>query len=200
MSLNTGKSLRIVVMVCLALFIATSFCMAHKATGVNPNRTLAYMAQVEDYFERTYGIVLHNEITVHVAKSYKQYRRGMGERNTENPRKFAQNTQGVTSADHTILINDEELSDEQFFFVLAHEMVHQYQYEYWPNWNSDYVQLEGQADIVASQISGYPVSIRDHGIPYKNFVSREQYFKEVDKDSQTAMEQIRYYASQSRFL
>ena len=181
-------------------FIGSSISEAHQATGVNPKRTLAYMSQIEDYFEQTYGITLHNEITVHVAKSYKQYRREMGERNTENPRKFAQNTLGVTSANHTILINDEDLTEEHFFFVLAHEMVHQYQYEYWPNWSEDYVQLEGQADVIASKITGYPIIIRDHGIPYKKLMSREQYFKRIHKDRQNTIEQIRFYASQSSFL
>ena len=53
------------------------------------------------------------------------------------------------------------------------------------------------ADVIAEEISMYEIDIKDHGIPYEDLKSERGYFENLSKDTNSTLEQIRYYAKQN---
>ena len=177
----------------LLLILVPFNCYAHKAIGLKPERTMKYMEQIEAYFKTEYNLELKNKVTVYVTKTNKEYQTILEKCNVPNAKQIAATTHAVTSKTNTILIDDSALSDKHFYFILAHEMVHRYQFENNPNIHEDYVLLEGQADNIASKISGYYIETRNHNIPYEKLKSREGFFKACKNNRTETIEQIRYY-------
>ena len=67
----------------------------------------------------------------------------------------------------------------------------------WKDVKSDYVMLEGLADVIAEEISMYEIDIKDHGIPYEDLKTEKGYMDNVSKDINNTLEQVRYYAKQN---
>lgn len=181
------------------LFCITSFCEAHTSIGYKPERTDNCIRQVEAYFRDNYHLSLKNDITVYVTKSFKEYQSVLERCNVPNAKELTRNSYAVTSKNNTILINGSGLSDKHFFFILAHEMVHRYQFENYNDPHGDYVLLEGLADNIASKISGYYIETQDHDIPYEELKSREQFFTSCKNRRNDTLEQIRYYTKDLSF-
>jgi hypothetical protein len=89
------------------------------------------------------------------------------------------------------------MPDRHFCFVLAHEMIHHYQFENYPKPFSDHVMVEGKADVIAAEISQYDIKIQDHGIPYEALKTREQFFELQKERGNDVLEQVRYYAQKN---
>lgn len=170
---------------------------AHKAIGKDPDFTMDCVRQVESYFQDRYGLTLQNELIIYVTKTEKEYKDVLIRCGVNDAARLARTSYAVTSKNNGILINGAVLSKKHFFFILAHEMVHKYQLELNPNAYDDYVLLEGHADLIAEEISGYPVRTYNHGISYNDMKTREGFLKHNSEDG---LEQVRYYASQIPFL
>lgn len=186
---------KLICLVMLLLVIPFS-CQAHEIMGCMPERTKAYMKGVEKYFKNNYNLKLMNKIKVIVTYNTEQYKDIIKILNMHKAKILAYDTAAVTDGNR-IVINGEHLTDRRFYFVLAHEMVHKYQLEKWKDVKSDYVMLEGLADVIAQDISMYEIDIKDHGIPYEELKSEEGYRNGLSKDINNTLEQVRYYAKQS---
>ena len=182
------------------LMLITTTCFAHKAIGYKTERTMQDIQKIEDYFLNKYNLSLKNNVTVYVTKSHKEYIDTLVRCKVQNAKEIARTSYAVTSKTNTILIDGSMLSDKHFFFILAHEMVHRYQFENIENPHADYVMLEGLADNIASKISGYYIDICDHRIPYEDLKSREQFFKSCNNRRNDTIEQIRYYTKDKELL
>lgn len=187
------------ILITLLIVLIPITCNAHKAIGYNTKRTMQYIQQTENYFKEKYNLTLQNEITVYVTKTNKEYRTILEHCNVPNAKELARTSYAVTSKTNTILIDGSSLSDKHFAFILAHEMVHRYQFENIPNIHDDYVLLEGQADNIASRITGYYIETEDHGIPYNKLKSRENFFNSCKHKRNETLEQIRYYTKDKPF-
>ena len=187
----------ITIFLIIGLFSSTE---AHKAIGKNPAITMENIKLIENYFQSNYDLKLKNEVTVYVTKTEKEYKDVLMRCNVPNAKEIARNSYAVTSKNNTILINGEPLSKKHFLFVLAHEMVHRYQFENLENPHDDYVLLEGHADIIAEKISKYNIISRDHGIDYNELKTRNQFFNNYKNNKEMKLEQIRFYAEKIPFL
>lgn len=181
------------------LLCIASLCEAHTSIGYKPERTSEYIHQIEAYFQSNYNISLQNDITVYVTKNFKEYQSVLERCNIPNAKELTRSSYAVTSGKNSILINGFGLSDKHFFFILAHEMVHRYQFENYDNPHDDYVLLEGLADNIASRISGYHIGCSNHGIPYNELKSRKQFFASCKNRSNETLEQVRYYTEHTPF-
>lgn len=185
----------------LTVFLFVSFtCQAHKAIGYKPERTMEGIQKTEQYFRDNYNLSLKNDVIVYVTKSYKEYQSVLEKFNVPNAKELTRNSYAVTSGTNGILINGSGLSDRHFLFILAHELVHKYQFENYPNPHADYVLLEGKADIIAEEISKYDIPVSNHNIPYEELKTREGFFKNSKNRPNDTLEQIRYYAKKIPFL
>lgn len=187
----------ITIFLTIGLFSSTE---AHKAIGKDPAITMENIKLIENYFKTHYNLTLKNEITVYVTKTEKEYKDVLVRCNVPNAKEIAHNSYAVTSKNNTILINGSVLSKKHFLFILAHEMVHRYQFENLTNPHDDYVLLEGHADIIAEKISNYYIIARDYRIPYDELKTRDGFFKHNRQNKQQTLEQIRYYAEKVPFL
>ena len=186
------------VLTVMIIFISNSVS-AHKATGYKPDRTLETVKTVERYMQEHYQLTLSKEIWIHVADTTAKFYNVLVQEKIPDAKYYATSANAVTSRENGILINNEGMTDEYFNFVLAHEMVHKYQLEHvWLPYG-DWVQLEGQADLLGSKISGHPISIADHKIPYKKLKLKQHFDEESRKRPKDVLEQIRYYASKTDF-
>lgn len=181
----------------IGLFASTE---AHKAIGKDPTITMENIKLIENYFQSNYDLKLKNEVTIYVTKTEKEYKDILIHCNVPNAKEIARNSYAVTSKNNTILINGSVLSKKHFLFILAHEMVHRYQFENLENPHDDYVLLEGHADIIAEKISNYYIIARDYRIPYNELKTRDGFFKHNRQNKQETLEQIRYYAEKIPFL
>jgi hypothetical protein len=181
----------------LLLLLIPLTCHAHKAMGYMPERTKACIELVNNHLKTKYNLSLQKEVTVYVTKTTKEYQWILEANHFPDAKELAITTQGITSEGCAILINGEMMPDKHFCFVLAHEMVHQYQFENYPKPFSDHVMVEGKADVIAAEISQYDIDIRDHGIPYENLKTREQFFKLHKERGHAVLEQVRYYAQKN---
>ena len=162
-----------------------------------PERTKACIELVNNHLKTKYNLSLQKEVTVYVTKTTKEYQWILEANHFPDAKELAITTQGIASEGCAILINGEMMPDKHFCFVLAHEMVHQYQFENYPKPFSDHVMVEGKADVIAAEISQYDIDIRDHGIPYENLKTREQFFKLQKERGNDVLEQVRYYAQKN---
>ena len=184
---------KIICLIMLLLVIPFT-CQAHEIMGYMPNRTKAFTKAIEKYYKDKYGLKLHTKLEIIVTEKTSQYENILKILNLYDYLTY--DTFAVTE-NNTILINGDHLMDRHFYSVLAHEMTHKYQEEYWDDLKGDYIMLEGLADIIANDISGYIVDIEDHGIPYEDLKTEKGYKEHVGKDSCKTAEQVRYYAKQS---
>jgi len=184
----------------LLLLILPVTCFAHNAIGYKPERTMKNLQEIEKYFYDNYALKLKNDVTVYVTKSHKEYRDILIRCNVQNAKHIAETSYAVTSKTNTILIDGSMLSDKHFYFILAHEMVHRYQFENLPDPHADYVLLEGHADVIAEKISNYDINITDHRIAHESLKTRKQFFQACKNNPEEILEQIRYYASKTPFL
>ena len=187
------------ILIIAIIMLMANAASAHKVTGYEPKRTQEGINVIENFFKEKYGLELKNEIWVHVVNNYKDFEVILKVNNVPDYEGLTRATYAVTSGNN-ILINACGLSDETFLFVLAHEFTHKYQAENMKDVHTDYVQMEGQADIVAGKISKKEIIIKDHKVPYEALKSREQFFKQCELDPKKTLEQIRYYASKTDFL
>ena len=194
---------RIIFIILVMLLYCTS-CFAHKAIGYKPERTMAVMDKIEAYFQTHYNLSLKNAVTIYVTKTHDEYVNVLKRNNVQNLKQIASGSYAVASANHNILIDGSPLGDKHFEFILAQEIVHKYQMENSEHpdtffKDADYVLMEGHADIIASDISGYWINSRDHGIGYKHLKNRNDFFNEVKRNSEYVLEEIRYHAKKVPF-
>ena len=175
-------------------------CSAHNAIGHKPERTTEYIGKIEEHFRNEHGLELKEQVTVYVTKTFREYRDTLVRCGIPDAKKIAENSYAVTSKTNTILVDGSSLSDRHFFFILAHEMVHRYQFENLDDPHGDYVKLEGRADIIASRISGYDIEICDHGIPYDKIRTREGFFSSCRNSRNDTVEQVRYYCRNDKTI
>ena len=180
----------------LMLLLIPMTCQAHEIMGYMPERTKAFTKAVEHYMKDKYGLKLKSKLEIIVTKKTSQYENIIKILNFSKADILAYDTIAVTDG-KTILINGDCLMDRHFYFTLAHEMVHKYQKENWKDLKSDYVMLEGLADVIAADISGYIIDIADHGIPYEDLKTEKGYMDNVSKDINNTLEQVRYYDKQN---
>ena len=169
--------------------------------GYKVKETAILVEKIINFFQKEYGLTLKKDVSVYVAKNIKEYREKI--KFYEYHQMNASNNTYALSFEspltNTIYINYEACG-KRFPFTLSHEITHIYQYLYYPEkvQNEDYMILEGKADIMASKITGYPVKIIDHGIPYETIKTRENRIKIMEKQGvETVKEQERFYASQT---
>ena len=186
---------KLICLVMLLLVIPFS-CQAHEIMGYMPERTKAFTKAIEHYMKDKYGLKLKGKLEIIVTKKTSQYENIIKILNFSKANALAFDSVGITDG-KTILINGDCLMDRHFYFTLAHEMVHKYQKENWKDLKSDYVMLEGLADVIAADISGYIIDFADHGIPYEDLKSEKGYMDNVSKDINNTLEQVRYYAKQN---
>ena len=186
---------KLICLVMLLLVIPFS-CQAHEIMGYMPERTKAFTKAIEHYMKDKYGLKLKGKLEIIVTKKTSQYENIIKILNFSKANALASDSVGITDG-KTILINGDCLMDRHFYFTLAHEMVHKYQKENWKDLKSDYVMLEGLADVIAADISGYIIDIADHGIPYEDLKTEKGYMDNVSKDINNTLEQVRYYAKQN---
>ena len=186
---------KLICLVMLLLVIPFS-CQAHEIMGYMPERTKAFTKAIEHYMKDKYGLKLKGKLEIIVTKKTSQYENIIKILNFSKANALAFDSVGITDG-KTILINGDCLMDRHFYFTLAHEMVHKYQKENWKDLKSDYVMLEGLADVIAADISGYIIDIADHGIPYEDLKTEKGYMDNVSKDINNTLEQVRYYAKQN---
>ena len=190
-----------IIYIIFALLVLTSaLCEAHISLGYKPERTTDGIQKVASYFKDNYNLTLNTPVVVYVTKNTGEYKRILEKFNVPNAKHLAYSTHAVTSSNNGILINNSGLSDKHFLFILAHELIHRYQFENYKDPHSDYVLLEGLADNIASKISKYYIEIEDHRIPYDELKSREQFFKSTKNHPNETLEQIRYYTKDIPFL
>lgn len=178
----------------MLLLVIPFSCQAHEIMGYMPERTKAFTKAIERYYKDKYGLKLKTKLEIIVAKDLTQYENVLKILNLSDF--FTYDTVAVTEK-NTILINNDGLNDRHFYFTLAHEMTHKYQEENWKDLKSDYVMLEGLADVIAEDISGYIINIADHGIPYEELKSVTGYREHLEKQTNETIEQVRYYAKHS---
>ena len=185
-------------LICLVmlLLVLPFSCQAHDVMGYMPERTKAFTKAVERYFWDNYNLKLKNKVKIIVTENSEQYEHIVRILNFNKAKIISYDAAAVTDGER-ILINGDQLMDRHFWFILAHELVHKYQIENWKDVTSDYVMLEGLADVIASDISMYEIDIKDHGIPYEDLKSERGYFENLSKDTNDTLEQIRYYAKHS---
>ena len=186
---------KIICLVMLLLVIPFT-CQAHEIMGYMPERTKAFTKAIEHYMKDKYGLKLKGKLEIIVTKKTSQYENIIKILNFSKANALAFDSVGITDG-KTILINGDCLMDRHFYFTLAHEMVHKYQKENWKDLKSDYVMLEGLADVIAADISGYIIDFADHGIPYEDLKTEKGYMDNVSKDINNTLEQVRYYAKQN---
>ena len=186
---------KLICLVMLLLVIPFS-CQAHEIMGYMPERTKAFTKAIEHYMKDKYGLKLKGKLEIIVTKKTSQYENIIKILNFSKANVLAFDSVGITDG-KTILINGDCLMDRHFYFTLAHEMVHKYQKENWKDLKSDYVMLEGLADVIAADISGYIIDFADHGIPYEDLKTEKGYMDNVSKDINNTLEQVRYYAKQN---
>ena len=186
---------KLICLVMLLLVIPFS-CQAHEIMGYMPERTKAFTKAIEHYMKDKYGLKLKGKLEIIVTKKTSQYENIIKILNFSKANALAFDSVGITDG-KTILINGDCLIDRHFYFTLAHEMVHKYQKENWKDLKSDYVMLEGLADVIAADISGYIIDFADHGIPYEDLKTEKGYMDNVSKDINNTLEQVRYYAKQN---
>ena len=180
----------------IMLLVVPFGCQAHNYKGYMPERTKMFTEAIEMYFKENYNLKLQDKLNIIVTDNLQEYDHLMRILDFNKAKVTTYDTSAVTDGNQ-ILINSEGLNEQQFCFVLAHEMVHNYQIEYWKNVAKDYVMLEGLADVIASDISKHKIDIADHGIPYENLKSEREYFNNLSEDAKRTLEQIRYYAKQN---
>ena len=186
-------------LILLLLILLPHQVFAHDVLGYKPERTLQTIEKVTNYFQKKHNLTLQKNIVVYVTKTHKQYKQVL-EKFTPNAKQLSSSSYAVSDKNGHILIDGNGLSDKHFSFILAHEITHCYQFENLSDPHSDYVQLEGQADILASRISDYYMDIQNHGIPYKKLRSREDFFRACQTNREKTIQQIRYYAQNVPFL
>ena len=169
--------------------------------GYKLEETAMLTEKVIAYFQKEYGLSLKKDISIYVAKDTKEYKKKLKfyEYNEIGAYKNTYALAFENSLINSIYINYEACG-ERFLFTLAHELTHVYQYLYYPEkvQNEDYMILEGKADMIASKITGYPIKVFDHGIPYENIKSKENRAKTMTKQGvETVKEQERFYANQT---
>lgn len=167
--------------------------------GYKPEETAQHIQATVDYFQKKYNLTLHKDMVVWITKTKKEYKKEIKELNlyptlADTTYAFTTNAPAITY----ILVNRESCGD-RVWFTLTHELVHAYQNEHYSKeHNNDYAMTEGKADLVASEITGYPIKIQDHGIPCESMKDYEGHGRAiVDYGVDKVDEQVRFYASQT---
>ena len=169
--------------------------------GYKVKETAILVEKIINFFQKEYGLTLKKDVSVYVAKDTKEYKKKIQfyEYNEIGASTHTSALAFENPLMNTIYINYEACG-KSFSFTLAHEMTHIYQYLYYPKeiQDKDYMILEGKADIMASKITGYPIKIIDHGIPYETIKTVEGRAKTMVKQGvETVTEQEHFYANQT---
>lgn len=176
----------------LILLLICNISQAHKVIGGNENRTLQDIKIIENYYHHYDGIVLNRELVILNVFGSKRFKEELEKNKIVNAKLIAKRAQAVTSRNNLIIINTAGLSDTEYLFYLAHEITHQYQYQFLGNsFTDDMVYLEGSADIMASKISGQYIEIVDKKIPYDSIKDYHSFINY--KHSPDHIYQARYY-------
>lgn len=188
----------------IILFVLLSLpnlVQAHIVMGVNQAATRQGIETVENYFIENYGLKLERELAVINEPDIKAYRKRLEEFKVTGAAEKAARSQAITSKGRVIVIDCGRLSRREYLFFLAHEMVHQYQFQVKPrDALIDMVLLEGIADIEASKISGYDLPMADYKIPYADIKSYADCEKAIaEYGGRKVTYQIRYYARYKTF-
>lgn len=175
----------------ILLFLSQS-TQAHKITGTASDIKLAEqtITRIEQHLDYKY-----ENLTIEFAKSYGEYRKLLKNYNGISPKKInylVKNSIAINIwGKNTITINKEGLTKEQLRFYLAHELIHDYQantHDF--DYLNDKAKIEGEADILASRITGYKITSKNHNIPYEKLVDYKDWEKYPKKK---VLEQIRWY-------
>lgn len=185
----------------LVLLSLPNLAQAHIVTGVNRDAAEHGIKVVEDYFIQNYGLELKRELAVVNEPDLAAYRKRLKEFKVGSAAEKAARSQAITSKGRVIVIDCGRLSRQEYLFFLAHEMVHQYQFQVRQKGALlDMVLLEGLADIEASKISGVRLEIADYKIPYEELKAYEDCEKAIVKyGGRKVVRQIRYYVKNMDF-
>ena len=154
----------------LILLLIPLTCDASKVIvkGYKEAETAKYVEMTIKHLYTKYNLSLNNHLVVRVAKNRKQYIEQLEDfKYNYNPTAVADSTNAITVTVPwvTYVVINRESCGEKFEFILCHELVHVYQMEHYVEpYKSDYAMLEGKADLIAGEIMGCPVAIKDHGL------------------------------------
>lgn len=139
-----------------------SIVWSHQVVGNDRYDTPGKIAEIEKYFKERYNLELDRHVVVILEPSTKAYSRRLQSLKVKDYESIAYRSQALTSKENVIVIDCSGLSDRSYMFFLAHELVHQYQFQLLKEKTTeDMVAVEGLADIIASDISGYPIEIKN---------------------------------------
>lgn len=131
-----------------------SIVWSHQVVGNDRYDTPGKIAEIEKYFKERYNLELDRHVVVILEPSTKAYSRRLQSLKVKDYESIAYRSQALTSKENVIVIDCSGLSDRSYMFFLAHELVHQYQFQLLKEKTTeDMVAVEGLADIIASDIS-----------------------------------------------
>lgn len=183
------------------LLSLTNVVQAHIIMGVNQELAARDIKIVEDYFYGIYGIKLEQDIAVINEPNIEAYRKRIEGFKVNDAAVKATRSQAITSQGRAIVIDCGRLSNQEYLFFLAHEMVHQYQFQLrGKSAFNDLVMLEGLADLEAAKISDYRLVMADYKIPYEDLKSYADCERAIAKyGGDKVAKQIRYYVRNMDF-
>ena len=171
--------------------------------SMNASEVTECVNEVHDYFYRTYGLILHRNLEIFVADNDAEYVEYL-QRIRGKISDYEVNTAGMSPVDaHTkeskvIFLNGQKLKGMSLFITLAHEMVHQYQFEYF-NDITDVVMMEGWAYILGARIAGLKMPCVNHNIGYAALRDADSFKNYMINAPQDTIEELCWHASQVPF-
>lgn len=178
-----------------------SIVWSHQVVGNDHYDTPGKIAEIENYFKERYNLELDRHVVVILEPSTKAYSRRLQSLKVKDYESIAYRSQALTSKENVIVIDCSGLSDHSYMFFLAHELVHQYQFQLSKEKTTeDMVAVEGLADIIASDISGYPIEIKNYKISYESIKSYYDFKSSLASRGSATIYQARFFMRNANFL
>lgn len=124
-----------IIILILFLLLINNSGYSHEYYGLNNEWSKEYILIIEPFLEKEYNIKLQKNILIYNAKDNNEYKRILIKYKVKNYKSLIKNSYAVTSQGNMILINMQELKNDKhhFYFVLTHEMAHQFQFQKYGN-------------------------------------------------------------------
>lgn len=178
-----------------------SIVWSHQVVGNDRYDTPGKIAEIEKYFKERYNLELDRHVVVILEPSTKAYSRRLQSLKVKDYESIAYRSQALTSKENVIVIDCSGLSDRSYMFFLVHELVHQYQFQLLKEKTTeDMVAVEGLADIIASDISGYPIEIKNYKISYESIKSYYDFKSSLASRGSATIYQARFFMRNANFL
>jgi len=179
----------------------TFTAQAHTVIGENKKETIENINIVQDFIYSNYGLVLEKDVIVINEPNIEAYTKRLAQLKIKNAEAVARRSQALTSKANIIIMDQSGLNKKMRLFFLAHELIHLFQFQYLKeNAFDDMALLEGFADIIASDISGYKIDIVNYNISYKDLKKYQDFQIALEKyGANKVYAQSRYYAINKNF-